>query len=899
MATSRVLNLALNSAYGNIVNGNALVDASVADTKLATISTAGKVSNSATTATDANTNSAIVARDGSGNFAATNVTASSLRSTAGGSVTVAALTGGSVVTTYITVNTGTGITLNQLAAAGVVKTSAAGVLSTALIANADVATNAAIADTKLGTISTSGKVSNSATTATNANTASAIVARDSSGNFIAGTLTLTGITTTASGTLTLSAVNGSSATTNYVTINTTNGITLSQLASAGLVHTNSSGVLSTSLLVDADVASNAAIADTKLATISTSGKVSNTATTATSANTNSAIVARDGSGNFAANNITATTLSSVANASLSIAALNISSVSTTYVTVNTSSGITLNQLASAGLVHTNASGVLSTSLLVNADVATNAAIADTKLGTISTSGKVSNSATTATNANTASAIVARDGSGNFIAGTLTLTGVTTTTSGTLTLSAVNGSSATTNYVTINTTNGITLPQLASAGLVHTNASGVLSTSLLVNADVATNAAIADTKLATISTSGKVSNSATTAVSTNTASAIVARDGSGNFAAGNITATTLSSVANASLSIAALNVSSASTTYVTVNTASGITLNQLASAGLVHTNASGVLSTSLLVDADVASNAAIADTKLATISTSGKVSNSATTASSSNGLNTIVARDGSGNTALSEISANGLKSYAGSPLTFTALSGASAATMYISINTTDGITFPQHTTAGVLKTDSSGIVSSSLLTNADVAAAAGIVDSKLATISTAGKVSNSATTATNANTASAIVARDANGDFTARNITTTGGVSFPSGGNTALLTRYEEYSTTTGQVTGVNTHSNYTYHVTQVGRVVTITLSQLGGKTFTASSDAIINVPSQFRPTTQQYKQMTVISGSTVQTGRLSASSTQISIQPTTNGGNWSSTSTSSGWHATSISWVLI
>jgi len=46
-----------------------------------------------------------------------------------------------------------------------------------------------IADTKLSTISTAGKVSNSATTATNANTASAIVSRDSSGNFLASTIT--------------------------------------------------------------------------------------------------------------------------------------------------------------------------------------------------------------------------------------------------------------------------------------------------------------------------------------------------------------------------------------------------------------------------------------------------------------------------------------------------------------------------------------------------------------------------------------------------------------------------------------------------------------------------------------------------------------------------------------
>lgn len=56
-----------------------------------------------------------------------------------------------------------------------------------------------IADSKLNTITTAGKVANSATTATNLNTASSIVARDASGNFDAGTIALTGqlISTTA------------------------------------------------------------------------------------------------------------------------------------------------------------------------------------------------------------------------------------------------------------------------------------------------------------------------------------------------------------------------------------------------------------------------------------------------------------------------------------------------------------------------------------------------------------------------------------------------------------------------------------------------------------------------------------------------------------------------------
>jgi hypothetical protein len=139
--------------------------------------------------------------------------------------------------------------------------------------------------------------------------------------------------------------------------------------------------------------------------------------------------------------------------------------------------------------------------IVNADINASAAIADTKLATIATAGKVSNSATTAASANTASAIVARDASGNFSAGTITanLTGT------------------------------------ASAIADNTVTSAKIVDGTIVNADINASAGIVDTKLATIATAGKVSNSATTATSTNTNSAIVARDASGDFSAGTITA----------------------------------------------------------------------------------------------------------------------------------------------------------------------------------------------------------------------------------------------------------------------------------------------------------------------------------------------------------------------------
>lgn len=222
-------------------------------------------------------------------------------------------------------------------------------------------------------------------------------------------------------------------------------------------------------IVNADIDAAAAIVDTKLATISTAGKVSNSATTATSANTASTIVARDGTGNFTAGTITATTFSGSGASLTSLTAGNLSGtiptgvlgnsnlfLGTTSVALNrasanqaltgissvalpgaTSGSVTLQPAAIAGtttitlpattgtLVTTGDTGTVTNTMLAGS-------IADTKLATISTASKVSNSATTATNTNTASAIVARDGSGNFAAGQIASTGALVGTSTALT-----------------------------------------------------------------------------------------------------------------------------------------------------------------------------------------------------------------------------------------------------------------------------------------------------------------------------------------------------------------------------------------------------------------------------------------------------------------------------------
>lgn len=136
-----------------------------------------------------------------------------------------------------------------------------------VIVNADINTSAAIADTKLATIATAGKVSNSATTATSANTASAIVARDASGNFTAGT-----ITANLTGTASL-ATSAAACTGNAVTV-TTNANLTGDITSVGNATAIAAGVI-----VDADINASAAIVDTKLAQITTANKVSGSAIT--------------------------------------------------------------------------------------------------------------------------------------------------------------------------------------------------------------------------------------------------------------------------------------------------------------------------------------------------------------------------------------------------------------------------------------------------------------------------------------------------------------------------------------------------------------------------------------------------------------------------------------------
>jgi len=261
--------------------------------------------------------------------------------------------------------------------------------------------------------------------------------------------------------------------------------------------------------------------------------------------------------------------------------LNVLSLSTTgsqRLSIDASGTVTINQFSTAGVVHNDASGTLSTSLIVNSDISSSAAITDDKLATITSAGKVANSATTATIANVPNAIVLRDASGNFTANVITATlngnAASATTSLGFTGSLSGDVTGTQGATIVATVGGQTAASIASAtALVNTStsnavpntlvlrdasgnfAANVITASLNGNATTATTATTATnftgslvgdvtgtqgaTVVSTVGGQTAANVAAGTvlangATSANTANAIVRRDGSGNFSAGTIT-----------------------------------------------------------------------------------------------------------------------------------------------------------------------------------------------------------------------------------------------------------------------------------------------------------------------------------------------------------------------------
>jgi len=488
-ATSAGTAVSFSGSLAGDITGTqgATVVAFVGTSSAANVHSAELIANAAT---NLNTASAVVRRDASGNFSA-------------GVITGALSGNATTATTAGSTNTFTGALLGDVTgtqAATVV--SFVGTSSAADVHSAELAANAA----------------------TNLNTASAIVRRDASGNFTAGTITaaLSGNATTAttagSATSFTGALAGDVTGTQAATV-----VAFVGTSSATNVH-------------NAELAANAA----------------------TALNTVSTIVKRDSSGNFAAGTITANLTGNVSG----------NATTATSFTGNLAGDVTGTQAATvvAFVGTSSAASVHSAELLANA----------------------------ATNLNTASAIVKRDASGNFSAGTITanltgnvtgnassatnfsgsLAGDVTGAQGSTVVAFVAGSSAANVHSAELAANAATSSGTVStivkrdssgnftAGTITANLSGNVTGNLTGNASSATNFSgslagdVTGTQGATVvSFVGGVSaanvatgaNLANAATQTNTASAIVRRDSSGNFTASTIFANLVGNVSGSASS----------------------------------------------------------------------------------------------------------------------------------------------------------------------------------------------------------------------------------------------------------------------------------------------------------------------------------------------------------------
>ena len=370
------------------------------------------------------------------------------------------------------------------------------------IVNGDINASAAIADTKLATISTAGKVSNSATTATNANTASAIVARDASGNFTAGTITasLSGNASTATTFETARTINGVSfngSSNITVTANTPNTLTRGTY----LTGTDFNGGAATTWAVDA-----------------------------TSANTASKVVARDASGNFSAGTITANLTGTASNAS-AVAWSGVSGKPTTL------SGFGITDAASSTHSHgniTNGGAIGSTSglpIITGASGVLQAGSFGTTAGTFCQG----NDSRLSNTRNTSNSVTFNNGGAGATSGQTFNGGSAVTVSyNTIGAPSTTGTNASGNWsisVSGNATTATTLQTARTINGVSFNGSA--------NITVTANTPNTLTRGTYLTGSNFNGGGATTwavdAASTNTASKVVARDASGNFSAGTITA----------------------------------------------------------------------------------------------------------------------------------------------------------------------------------------------------------------------------------------------------------------------------------------------------------------------------------------------------------------------------
>ena len=472
---------------------------------------------------------------------------------------------------------------------------------------------------------------------------------------------------------------------------------------------------------------------------------------------------------------------------------------------------------------------------------TNAANVSINASSISV-GTLANGRTTAASANGASTIVLRDSNGDFAANTITATtsnattfngttGAFTSVSGNgVALTAINASNVTSGTLDNARTTGNTANSAST--IVLRDADGSFGANI-VTATFSGNGATLSAINASNISSGTIANARTTAASANGASTIVQRDSGGNFAAATVTAAVIGDLSGGS-SINASNVSSgtianARTTAATANGASTIVLR----------GASGEFAAGAITGASFSGNGSALTAINASAITTGTIDNARTTGASANGASTLVLRDANGSFAgnvitgtnfsgggssITAINASALSSgtapvarlaATGTPSASTFLRGDSA---WVALSAPNNGTLTMNTSgtglsgSATFTADQAGASTFTVASNATSANGASTLVARDASgnftanavtatnfigggasISaingsnvTTGTVANARTTAASANGASTIVARDANGSFTANAITTTS-----ISGNGVALTAINASNVTSG------------------------------------------------------------------------------------------------------------
>ena len=314
-------------------------------------------------------------------------------------------------------------------------------------------TNAANVAINASSISV-GTLANARTTANSANGASTIVARDADGSFTANVVTattvnattgnFTNITANAAG---LTDINASNITSGTISNARTTGSTSNSAST--LVLRDADGSFGANIVTATFSGDGSAISGINASNIS-SGTISNSRTTAASANGASTIVSRDSSGSFDANLVNAVSISGNAATVTDINASNIASgtISNARTTADSANG-------ASTIVLRGASGEFAAGAITGTLFTGNgSAITDINASSITT-GTLDNARTTASSANGASTIVLRDANGDFSTDAVTANFFIGDGSN---VSAINGSNVTTGTVanartTANSANG--------------------------------------------------------------------------------------------------------------------------------------------------------------------------------------------------------------------------------------------------------------------------------------------------------------------------------------------------------------------------------------------------------------------------------------------------------------